>query len=480
VSEAAPHILVVDDEVDMLTTCQKILSRCGYLVETASTSEEAESRLTAHVFHLLIADLVMPGKNGLEVAQLARRRDPQLAVLIITAHATIETALRATREGAFDYIPKPFTMEQLEVAVERALEFRRLREENTALKKQVGANPDFSHIIGSSPAMQQVFDLIGKVADTDANIVITGESGTGKELVARALHAASRRSPRRFVPVDCAALPETLLESELFGAERGAYTGAVATRAGLLEYADGGTLFLDEIANLAVSMQAKLLRVLQERVVRRLGGAREIPVDIRVVSATNQDLEHLVRGGRLREDLYYRLNVVAISTPPLRDRVGDIRLLAQHFVKEFAAREAKDVRGLSAAAMMLLEPYGWPGNVRELRNAIERAVSLTESNQVMPVDLPFYLTELSAGPLFTGKFRCAKQRAIAEFETAYLNRLLEDSGGNVSRAAARAGLKRTALHRLLTRHGLDPNAFRRASPPGEAARRQTSSPVAVV
>ncbi|MBI2220331.1 MAG: sigma-54-dependent Fis family transcriptional regulator [Acidobacteria bacterium] len=470
-----PRILIVDDEVDMLATCDKILSRRGYLVETASTSEEAESRLAAHEFDLLIADLVMPGRNGLEVAQLARRRDPRLGVLIITAHATIETALRATREGAFDYIPKPFTMEQLEIAVERAIEFRRLRDENAVLKRQVTASPDFRHIIGSSPATQQLVDVIRKVADTDANIVITGESGTGKELVARALHAASRRGGRPFVPVDCAALPETLLESELFGAERGAYTGAVATRAGLLEHADGGTLFLDEISNLALPMQAKLLRVLQERSVRRLGGAREIPVDVRILSATNQDLEHLVRAGRFREDLYYRLNVVSISTPPLRDRAGDIQLLAQHFVKEFTTREGKDVRGLSAAAVMVLDRHAWPGNVRELRNVIERAVSLTESNQVMPSDLPSSLTDFRSGGALSGEFRSAKQQAIAEFETAYLQRLMEVSGGNVSRAAARAGLKRTVLHRLLARHGLRPQDFRGGGPPpGDAARRRSN------
>ncbi len=468
-NQAPSRILVVDDEIDMLSTCRKILARRGYLVETTPSSDEAQSLLAGNPFDLLIADLVMPGKDGLELARLARGRDPRLAVLIITAHATIESALRATREGAFDYIPKPFTMEQLEVAVERALEFRRLRDENAALRRQLEATLDFSRLVGASPAMQQLLDLVRKVADTDTNLVIAGESGAGKELVARLIHANSRRRARHFVPLDCAALPETLLESELFGAERGAYTGAATTRVGLTEHAEGGTLFLDEIANLTLPVQAKLLRVLQERVVRRLGSTREIPVDVRVVVATNQDLERLVREGRLREDLYYRLSVVLIPIPPLRHRAGDIPLLSQHFVNEFAKRSGRNVRGISAAAMMLLERYSWPGNVRELRNVIERAVSLTESNQVMPADLPLSLAELGTGPVRSGAFRAAKRCAVAEFEVAYLRALLEESGGNISLAAARAGLKRTALHRLLARHGLDANAFRRTGPHRRAA-----------
>ena len=449
----------------MLETCRRILVRRGHAVQTASSPDAAERLLEASTFDLLIADLVMPGMDGLELARLARRRDPHLAVLVITAHATVETALRATREGAFDYIPKPFTMEQLEVAVERGLEARRLREENAALKRQLEATFDLGRIVGTSPPMQQMLALVRKVADTDANILIAGESGTGKELVARSIHANSRRHHRHFVPLDCAALPETLVESELFGAERGAYTGAEATRPGLLEYADGGTLFLDEIGNLPVSAQVRLLRVLQERTLRRLGGTREITVDVRVIAATNQELGRLVKEGRFREDLYYRLNVVPVAIPPLRERSGDVPLLAQHFVTELASRSGREVRGVSSAALMLLERYDWPGNVRELRNVIERAVSITESNQVMPADLPPELTETSAARHVAGSFRAAKQRAVGEFEVTYLRALIEECAGNVSRAAARAGLKRTALHRLLARHGLDARTFRPESPP---------------
>jgi DNA-binding NtrC family response regulator len=463
-SGPAARILVVDDEVDMLETCRKILARHGHEVATAASADAAEPLLTGGSFDLLIADLVMPGRNGLELARWARQNDPHLTVLIITAHATIETALRATREGAFDYIPKPFTMEQLEVTVDRALECGRLRQENAALRRQLEAGFDARLIVGNSPAIEESLALAQKVADTEANVLITGESGTGKEIVARTIHLNSRRRRRHFVPLDCAALPDTLLESELFGAERGAYTGAEVTRPGLLEHADGGTLFLDEIGNLPAPTQIKLLRVLQERTVRRLGGTRESRVDVRVIAATNQDLQSLLKDGRFREDLYYRLAVVPIQLPPLRERRADVRLLAQHFVAEFAARTGKDVRGVSSAALMLLERYDWPGNVRELRNAMERAVSLTESNQVMPGDLPPDLADRPAGSRFGGEFRVAKRHAVAAFEEAYLRALLTETGGNITRAAGRAGLKRTALHRLLARHGLDANTFRPAPP----------------
>ena len=264
--------------------------------------------------------------------------------------------------------------------------------------------------------MQHVLDVLCTIADTEANVLIIGESGTGKELVARSIHANSRHRQRPFVPLDCGALPETLIESELFGAERGAYTGAEVSRAGLVEQADGGTLFLDEIGNLAIAMQVKLLRVVQERTVRRLGGLRQIPVSIRVVAASNQELGRLVREGRFREDLFYRLNVVSVTLPPLRERAGDVRLLAQHFVTELAGFAGKDIRGLSSASLLFFERHDWPGNVRELRNVIERAVSLAESNQVMPADLPAYLTEGRPGAQHSGTFRDTKRRSVAEFE----------------------------------------------------------------
>jgi len=454
------RILVVDDEADMRETCRRILTRIGHEVEVAASAAEAETLLEATSFALLVTDLVMPGKDGIELARLARRRYPGLAVLVITAHATMETALRATREGACDFIPKPFTMEELEVAVERSLQVGRLQDENEQLRRRVDASVKLGEIVGDSASMRRVLELIRRVADTDASVLITGESGTGKELVARSIHANSRRRRGPFVPVDCAALPETLLESELFGAERGSYTGAVSTRIGVFEAADGGTIFLDEISNLPLAMQVKLLRVLQEHSIRRLGGTTELKVDVRVLAASNQNLQALVHDEQFREDLYYRLNVVQVDVPPVRDRTGDVSLLAHHFVRELAAHHGSSVRGVSSAALMFLEGYAWPGNVREMRNVLERAMLLSESNQVMPADLPASIIDARTAAPAVGEFNAAKRRVVKDFEMAYLTALLEEADGNISQAAVRAGLQRTALHRLLLRHGLKAEDYR--------------------
>ena len=455
------RILVVDDEIDMLETCRRILVRSGHQVVVASSASEAGKLLGTESFDLLITDLVMPGMGGLELARLARERVPGLAILVVTAHATMETALRATREGACDFIPKPFTMDELEIAVERSLELRRLREENDELRQRVDSTIRLEDIVGESPSMRRVLELIRRVAGSDASVLLTGESGTGKELIANSIHANSARRSQAFVPVDCAALPESLLEAELFGAERGSYTGAVETRVGVFESANRGTIFLDEISNVPLPMQVKLLRVLQERCIRRLGGTAQIGVDVRIVAASNRDLGELVRDGRFREDLYYRLNVVQIDIPPLRERAGDIELLARHAVRELAMRHKRPVRGLSNAALMFLERYDWPGNVRELRNVLERAVLLSESNQVMPTDLPAEILESPETRPPTGDFNVAKRRVIVEFEINYLKALLQQAEGNISRAAVLAGLQRTALHRLLQRHGLKAEDLRK-------------------
>ena len=459
-AEARARVLVVDDEADMRETCRRILVHAGFEVEVAASAEEAEHLLESESFSVLVADLVMPGKDGISLARAARRRSPNLAVLVITAHPTVEAAMRATREGACDFIPKPFTMRELEVAIERALQLNTLRSENERLKRQIEASARLDTIVGDSPAIRQVCELIQRVANTDASVLIAGESGTGKELVARSVHANSSRRAQPFIAIDCGAVPDTLIESELFGAERGSYTGAVARRAGVLESAHGGTIFLDEISNLPMPMQVKLLRVLQERTLRRIGGTAEISVNVRVVAASNQNLAALVREGRFRSDLYYRLKVVEIELPPLRDRPGDIPLLAQHFVRELAARHGGAVSGVSSAALLFLSRYHWPGNVRELRNVLERAMLLSESNQVMPVDLPEEIVEAPSSPALDGDFNSAKKRAVNEFELGYLQALLKEAGGNISRAAARAGLQRTALHRLLVRHGLKAEDYR--------------------
>jgi DNA-binding NtrC family response regulator len=463
-ADAARRILVVDDKRDMLETCRRILIRLGHDVEVAASGIEGQGALERSPFDLLITDLVMPDMDGITLARWARQRIPQLAVLVITAHATIETALRATRDGACDFIPKPFGMEEFEVAVTRSLELGRLREENARLKSRVAAEEPTETVIGQSPQILGALDLVARIADSDASVLVTGESGTGKELVARLIHARSTRRDRTFVPLDCAALPETLLESELFGAERGSYTGAVAARAGIFEIASRSTIFLDEISNLPLATQVKLLRVLQERSVRRLGGAGQIDVDVRLIAASNQDLSLMVQDGRFRKDLFYRLNVVHIVLPPLRERGEDVAILARRFTQELATRHKRPVEGVSAAAMMFLKRYQWPGNVRELRNVLERAVLLSESNQVMPSDLPAALLDTPTARPASGDFNTAKRRVTREFEVAYLRALLEQTGGNISRAATLAGLQRTALHRLLQRHGLKAEDFRPASP----------------
>lgn len=460
------RVLVVDDEVDMLRACQKILERKSYTVLTATDGPQALELLQQEPVDVAVVDLRLPSMSGLEVMRAALRLNPETAVLIITAYATVDTAVQAVRDGAFDCIPKPFSMEQLEVAVDRSVAYRQLVEQNRRLQRELRSSYQFEKVVARSTPMSAVLDLVRKVAPTEANVLLRGESGTGKELIAHCLHAASPRSQNAFVPLDCASLPETLLESELFGYERGAFTGATSSRVGLLETANGGTLLLDEIGDLSPNLQAKLLRVLQERQYRRVGGRQLAEVDVRLISATNRGLEEMLRQGAFREDLFYRLKVVSIQLPPLRERPTDIAPLAQFFLNECPDTARKGVRGISSAALLVLQNYSWPGNVRELKNTICRALSLTESNQITPLDLPPELLE-AVGPQIrlAGRFREAKQRIVDQFERSYLEQLLADAGGNVSRAARQAGMKRSALHRLLRKHNLHPTRFRTEPPP---------------
>lgn len=459
-------ILVVDDEPDMVETCRKILEHRGYRVVTALSGEAALEAMQRETYDLVLSDLRLPDLDGLGVLAAAKRQDPALPVIIFTAYATIENALQAVRSGAFDYIPKPFSKDQLELAVERSLEHRRLVEENRRLHAELQSTYDFSQIIGKSPQIGEALELVTKIAPTDANVLICGESGTGKELFARAIHFNSPRQKAAFVPIDCASLPETLLESELFGYEKGAFTGAVTSKRGLLETAHGGTLFLDEIGDLSLNIQAKLLRVLQEHQFRHLGGQNLLNVNVRLIAATNRDLEALLAAERFREDLFYRLNVVRICLPALRERISDIPLLAHHFLDELSNRWGKKLDGISSAAMMILETYHWPGNVRELRNAIEHALSLAESNQILLLDLPTnILRAVESGPraLAPASFRQGKQVAVRAFEREYLEQALRAADGNISRAAARAGVPRTTFHRLLRKHGLRGRDFQNSS-----------------
>jgi len=449
------QILVIDDEPEMLETCRKILARQGHGISLAGDGGAGLQKLREQPFDLVILDLRLPDMDGLEVLRRAKKINPDLIAIMITAHGTIDTAIEAVREGAFDYLLKPFSMAQLEITAERGLNHRRLLEENRELQGELRSIKPFTEIVVSSPQMQKVLETIQKVAPSDANILLRGESGTGKELAARAIHNASRRSHKPFVPIDCAAMPENLLESEMFGYEKGAFTGAVGMKRGLLETASGGTAFLDEIGEMPLPMQSKLLRVLQDRQLRRVGGTELLKTDFRLIAATNRNLPEMVKEGTFREDLYYRLNVVTIELPALRERRSDIATLAQHFLRHFAEKNGKDVK-MSNAAMMILEKYNWPGNVRELMNVVERAVSLTEFNQITPLDLPVTILQSVQGAVRPTEesFRAAKRQLIEEFEPRYLSQILSETGGNVSEAARRSGMKRSAFQRLMGKYGL--------------------------
>jgi len=462
---SASRVLVVDDEPDMVENCARILKKAGYECLTETDPRRALALVESERPDLLLTDLKMPGMDGMELLRRARETDPALPVILITAFATIESAVAAIKDGAFDYLPKNFSVDQLRIAVERALRQRELQLENVNLKSQLRGTLGFENIIGRSPAMARVFELVRKAARSEANILVRGESGTGKELVARAVHANSPRTAQAFVPVDCASLPEQLLESELFGHERGAFTGAVKAKRGLMEVADRGTLFLDEIAELPVSLQVKLLRALQERQLRRVGGTSQIDVDVRVVSATNRVLRDLVAKGQFREELYYRVNVIEIALPPLRERTGDAKLLAHAFLKRYGQER---VQAFAEDALAALEAYAWPGNVRELQNVIERACALADGGTITRRDFPEYILSgvlptpvasasgQAAGlALASGEelpLREAKEKWMQVLEASYLRELLERHGGNISAAAKAAGIDRKTFHRLINKY----------------------------
>jgi DNA-binding NtrC family response regulator len=460
------RLLIVDDEPEMVESSARLLGLAGHQCVTTTTGHQALALLESERPEVLLTDLKMPAMDGLELMRRAHQIDPDLPVIVITAFASIESAVGAVKEGAFDYLPKPFSAEQLRVAVDRALRQRELTLENRNLRQQLQQTLGLENIIGRSPAMVRVFELIKKAARSEANILVLGESGTGKELVARAVHANSERASRPFVPVDCASLPEHLLESELFGHEKGAFTGAVKTKAGLIETANRGTLFLDEIGDLPLALQSKFLRALQERTIRRVGGTGLINVDMRVVSATNRDLREEIAKGRFREELFYRINVIAIELPPLRERAGDVTLLAHAFLDKYGRG-----RGLTLdeAALAALEAHAWPGNVRELENVIERACALAEGATVRPRDLPDYVVSrppvagTPAGPSADGRtpatrtdlpLKEAKEHWMESLEGAYLRELLERHQGNISAAAKVAGIDRKTFHRLINKYRL--------------------------
>jgi len=449
-SGPSPVLLVADDDEVARELLAEALGREGYRVRLAAGGEECLRLAAAEPFDMALVDLRMPDLDGLGVLKRLAMIQPDLPVVILTAFATIETAIEAVAAGASDYLSKPFRMEEIKIVVRRTLDARRLTRENLQFRQELKARYGFETLVGQSHQMAEIYKLVARVASLETTVLIQGETGTGKELVARAIHDASARAGRPFVVVDCAALPETLFESELFGHERGAFTGAFAARRGLLEMSAGGTCLLDEIGELTTPLQAKLLRTLQERTIRRVGGNDPIPVDVRVVAATNRDLRKLAAEGEFRDDLYYRLNVVTITVPPLRERSSDIPLLAQHFLETFAHRTERPVKRLAPEALALLAAYHWPGNVRELENVIERAVALSSSETLLPDDFPPHLREAGRAPRLP-----AAGMTLEEVKRWYLNKVLEEAGGNKLRAAELLGIDRRTLYRILERQATE-------------------------
>jgi DNA-binding NtrC family response regulator len=450
------NILVVDDEEILQDVLSLLLRKEGFRPLLARSGEEALVMLDREPVDLVLLDLMLPGMSGLEVLRQIRQRDPEQVVVVITAFSSIEGAIEAMRDGAFHYIPKPFKNEEVLLTVKKGLDQRRLATENVRLKQQLEKRYGLDNIIGKSQPMQQVFDLIRLAAPSKSNILILGESGTGKELVAKAIHQHSRRAHGPFVTVNSGSMPPDLLESTLFGHVKGAFTGAIAAKKGLFELADDGTIFFDEIGNIPVDTQAKLLRVIQEKEFMRLGGIETIRVDVRIVAATNADLEHLVQQGAFREDLYYRLNVITLNLPPLRRRSEDIPLLVKHFLATYAEENGKPAREISVAAMQRLLDYRWPGNVRELENAIERAVVLS-SGELIDVDLlPPTLRGERAPADETGSLALADLNvpfwdAVSSYERALVLRALRNAGGVQKRAAELLQVKPTTLHEMMKR-----------------------------
>ena len=449
------HVLIVEDEAGIRLALSGLLRREGYEVSQASDGREAERMLRSCAYDLVLTDLALgSGPSGLDVLRCVRETAPECPVVMITAHGNEKIAVEAMRLGAEDYVPKPFDNEEIRLVVRRALERTLLARENRLLRERIEREYGLGGIVGGGPAMKRVFETLRKVAPTDLTVLVRGESGTGKELVAQALHELSPRRERAFIAVNCAAMARELVESELFGHERGAFTGADARRAGRFEAANGGTLFLDEIGDMAPATQAKVLRVLQERRFERLGSTTPIEVDVRIVAATHRNLEAEVAAGRFREDLYYRLRVVEIALPPLRERREDLPALAQRLLAQVAERHGRAPKSLTPTALAALARHSWPGNVRELRNALERAAVLCEGDAIDASELNLDLADAAPPDDPSVSFSDAKRRATEEFERAYLLRALRAHGGNVSRTAEAIGMVRQSLQQKMRELGL--------------------------
>lgn len=451
------RILVVDDELSMREFLELMLEREGYDVVCAENGKTAIEKIGETPFDLVLCDIRLGDITGLEVLRNVRKHQPEAVVVMISAYATTETAVEAMNEGAYDYVPKPFDNEELKATISNALSLRSIEIEKKVIEDELKKNIHFGKLVGNSPAMQRIYDLIRQVAKTKTNVLLTGESGTGKELIARAIHDQSDRSSKPFVVINCAGIPENLMESELFGHVKGAFTGATQDKKGLFEMADKGTVFLDEIGELSLALQVKLLRVVQERVFKAVGGNKDIAVDIRLISATNKNLDKEVISGQFREDLFYRLNVIEIKVPPLRERKSDLKPLAQHFLEKYSREMGKEIAKISSYAIDLLNKYNFPGNIRELENLMERSVALSNTNIILPdslalsvfkkkgdggpSDMAYDLESIANGVLL--------DNILAKTEKIYIEKALEITQGNKSKAAELLGISfRSIRHRL--------------------------------
>lgn len=460
-----PRILIIDDELSMRELLEYILTREGYEVSLAGNGKSAIQAIENNNYDLLLCDIKLGDMTGLDVLRASKKKNKNTTVIMISAYASTETAVEAMNEGAYDYVPKPFDNDELKQAIKKALDLKTLEHEKEVTEGELKKNIHFNRIVGSSPQMMHIFDMIRQVSKTRTNILITGESGTGKELIARAIHEQSDRKNHPFVTINCGGIPETLLESELFGHKKGAFTGATVDKKGLFEIAHKGTLFLDEIGELSPPIQVKLLRAVQEKIFKPVGGNEEVTVDIRIISATNKKLEQEVIDGRFREDLFYRLNVIEIKVPPLRERKADIRALAQHFLEKYSREMGKEISKISSYAIDMLQRYDFPGNVRELENLMERSVAISSTNILLPDSLAlsiykrrwiegiknqrFDLDDVAKG--------VSLEDILEQIERAYIEKALECSGGNKKKAAELLGIRYRSLWHRIDKMGLNFN-----------------------
>lgn len=459
-----PHIIVVDDEEMFLLQVKEALQLDGHHVVTAQDGGEALERLREENFDLIITDIRMPGVDGLQLLGEVRRHFPDVPVIIMSGQGTIDLAVSAMKGGASDFLVKPFSSDHLSVVVEKTLHLRNMEEENRALREQIGSRSSFHNLIGKNHQIQKIYNTLSIVSPSDSTVMILGETGTGKDLLAHAIHYNSRRKEKPFVKVDCGAISETLLESELFGHEKGAFTNAYNQRIGRFEYANGGTVFLDEIGEISLRIQLKLLRVLEEKKFERVGSNRTLEVDIRIIAATNQDIGEEVRCGKFRKDLFYRLNVIQIKVPPLRERIDDIPLLVDHFLKKLGNKLGRKPPRISPQALQSLMDFSWPGNVRELENVIEKTLLLQSGEVIESIDLPDVgeaINHKNGKSYLHFQFKDAKRMTVEKFERDYFTHLLRVEGGNISRASKKSGMDYKSFYEKIKYYGIDPHEFKR-------------------